>query len=243
LPENLEKDRSWYNINYVCEKQGYNLKNYELKTISKWIFDSVENTYHGDPTKISPSILLYDDEIICVYIAYSPSPSGDPGVEMASILLECRELTDDERLNSCYYDQAYVDPPSRFYTRGGALLCEIFVGKYNWKCFSYFKKGDEIFCEKLNESEDKQQCLWYIATETGNVNLCEKIVTESKKQGCYLGVAKMTGNVTLCEKLESSDSKDSCYRDIAEDTLNITLCYNIKKDYLKDSCIYVLSHK
>lgn len=185
LPKNLNKDMGWSLTNTFCEKEGYNLEKYKGKRLSKWAFDTVDLCDSCSLQFLFKSkvyILLYGDEIACVY-----KTIGDavPNITWASRVLSCnKELTNNERANFCYYESK-----SR-YADEGKLLCEIFVGKYKWKCYSYFKKGDEIFCEKLDKFEDKRDCLWHIAVKTGNLDLCERIEDKSRRNGCYKGVAE-----------------------------------------------------
>ncbi len=95
---------------------------------------------------------------------------------------------------------------------------------------------DLSICEE--KVKDRKMCYHYIAVDKKNPSICEKIKSERWKAGCYESLAVEIGDSSLCEKINPfySMDKDNCYKSLAKKTGDLSLCKRIKDTKDRKEC-------
>ena len=83
-------------------------------------------------------------------------------------------------------------------------------------------------CEKMTDSDKKNQCYEAVSSTTKDARLCEKITDSSRKENCYHMIARETKDISFCEKISDKDKKYmSCYSEIAAVLEDVSICETI----------------
>ncbi len=90
-----------------------------------------------------------------------------------------------------------------------------------------------IICEKLTDSDARDECYFNIAIEIKDDNLCERIIESIPKNICH---AVVLSNANLCEEITDNDGKDICYGTYAIQNNDSSICEKIIDGTKKDIC-------
>jgi len=97
---------------------------------------------------------------------------------------------------------------------------------------------DANICEKITNSDGKDECYFTLALETKDIGLCKKVIEDVPNKMCH---AVVTNNVDKCEEITDSADKDSCYATFATQTKNSDACEKIANNNIKDQCYDIVA--
>ncbi len=95
--------------------------------------------------------------------------------------------------------------------------------------------GDINACNRITDSNKKEQCYAAAASRSGNEDGCVRINNPQLKETCYQNVAAATGKESLCDKA-NPNQKDRCLSDVAKKNKNPATCEKIKDIYEQNIC-------
>jgi len=105
----------------------------------------------------------------------------------------------------CYADLARL--------KNDSSLCEK-AGPDSSICSDYFKREEELVCEKLPSLNERDKCYSVLAVERKDEILCGKILAPKAPEvraGCYLGLADLKNDPSICLKVETASLASSCW--------------------------------
>ncbi|MGI0141481.1 MAG: hypothetical protein ACREBF_02405 [Candidatus Micrarchaeales archaeon] len=107
---------------------------------------------------------------------------------------------------------------------------------------SILPKGTKLQqCDSILISQNKNVCLYTLATSTDNQSICQD-VQGGQQSTCYTSVAVGTLSPSTCAKAGSSANVSECTIQVAQATNNSALCSNINPQY-SDGCYLIMAVK
>ena len=100
---------------------------------------------------------------------------------------------------------------------GGDYYCGLISEEslYSYTCYSHFaiEKNNVVYCESIEDLNNKWKCMRDYALGTGNSSGCDEIsdFATYSKQGCYVNYAKTYNNPEVCTRIEDASARGGCF--------------------------------
>ena len=96
--------------------------------------------------------------------------------------------------------------------------------------------GEEKYCERINNSFDKSECLRDYGIINGDPSVCRDLIKMpgDESSWCFARVANKLSDPSICGELDSSQDKRYCE---ALAKMDLDLCNDIIDNDLRDNCV------
>jgi len=142
--------------------------------------------------------------------------------DMLILESRCEELQTTEQKDLCYNNLANKD----------ASYCEKIVDEdIKNNCLAQKNIPYNItICENMQDLEDKEHCISFVAGNTNNPELC-KSLSDRIADMCYQRIMfeHEQQDLTFCQNFKLQQSKDRCYLIFASKKGDISLCENVEE--------------